>query len=176
MTNDGKLEWRLPAAPPPCQQRRIRGAEGAEKKGAVKYTQTNTQTGRHGAHVHTKTSGWHRARRGSAPEGDRFWGLLCSAFDFYDLVFVFRTSNYCCFFCSVLFCFVLSLFSILSRMWWFKKRTSLNGTTTRHDQWRVHYHLRSSIRDEQHHTGRVTAQCLSSSSSFMSCSLPLTRL
>lgn len=80
MTNDGKLEWRLPAAPPPCQQRRIGGIEGPEKKELVENAQTNTQTGRHGAHLHTKTSGWHDVRRGTAPEGDSCWGSLCPWF------------------------------------------------------------------------------------------------
>ena len=70
MTNDGKLEWRLPAARSPCQQR-IRGKEAAEKM-TVKNTHTNTnrdtQTGRRRGQVLTKASELHRVRWGITGE------------------------------------------------------------------------------------------------------------
>lgn len=70
MTNDGKLEWRLPAARSPCQQR-IRGKEASEKM-TVKNTHTNTnrdtQTGRRRGQVLTKASELHRVRWGITGE------------------------------------------------------------------------------------------------------------
>lgn len=51
MTNDGKLEWRLPAACSPCQQK-IRGKEASEKM-AVTHTYTHThKTNTHRALIH----------------------------------------------------------------------------------------------------------------------------
>lgn len=47
MTNDGKLEWRLPAAHSPCQQRRIRGMERLRKR----LSQTHTWTHKSGGHT-----------------------------------------------------------------------------------------------------------------------------
>lgn len=61
MTNDGKLEWRLPAACSPCQQQRHRSSW---ENGCQKHTSTDTQTGRPSARVYTKASNGDRLRWG----------------------------------------------------------------------------------------------------------------
>ncbi len=88
MTNDGKLEWRLPAAHSPCQQR-IRGKETAEKM-AVKNTHTqkthtNTDWQRHRGQVFTKASELHRVRWEITVEQfkrDTFLRVFISTFPF----------------------------------------------------------------------------------------------
>lgn len=84
-----KAPRRSPAMPTMENPRHQR----AWKKEPVENTQTNTQTGRHRAHLHTKMSGWQGVRWARRWSGTVAEGHFINDFIWADLVFVFRISK-----------------------------------------------------------------------------------